>query len=376
MNLSTKRTIVARARRNKKEDLVLDWICFARQHYSFIQSEMNASTNGTASATFIVRRIAVRRLRSAFAIASVVSVFAMMYGTAKGGTMGGGVTENAKRARAFAVASLCGFIGTTWYLRNVDRALGVRGGPNASASGHSSEGVFGRASAYGGSGSATASQRGRAWNGSAWVEDTRDGRPPGNEWMHGGKNGGGGGGIAGEDAMSGTGSFGYGGYQDEVRYEDARARAEAERAEQEKWARWEAEDEEREAKRAERRAEKKAEDKAKKEKSRAKRWVKYDERWAALDASSSSSSPDPLSYDDVPWPPKMKELLEREAGGPDASDRDRKLAYHRCVKRWHPDKFLAKFRDRIRAGGDHDRVVERVEAVAKAITIAYSASAA
>lgn len=338
---------------------------------------MNASatTNGTASATFIVRRIAVRRLRSAFAIASVVSVFAMMYGTAKGGTMGGGVTENARRARAFAAASLCGFIGTTWYLRNVDRALGVRGGPTVS--GHSSDGMFGRASAYGGSGSASASQRGRAWNGSAWVEDTRDRRPPGNEWMHGGKNGDSG--IAGEDAMSGTGSFGYGGYQDEVRYEDARARAEAERAEQEKWARWEAEDEEREAKRAERRAEKKAEDKAKKEKSRAKRWVKYDERWAALDASSSSTTTtaaDPLSYDDVPWPPKMKELLEREAGGPNASDRDRKLAYHRCVKRWHPDKFLAKFRDRIRAGGDHDRVVERVEAVAKAITIAYSASAA
>ena len=204
----------------------LDLLCAATL---FIQSKMNASTNGTASATFIVRRIAVRRLRSAFAIASVVSVFAMMYGTAKGGTMGGGVTENARRARAFAVASLCGFIGTTWYLRNVDRALGVRGGPTAS--GHSSDGMFGRASAYGGSGSASASQRGRAWNGSAWVEDTRDGRPPGNEWMHGGKNGGGG--IAGEDAMSGTGSFGYGGYQDEVRYEDARARAEAERAEQE-----------------------------------------------------------------------------------------------------------------------------------------------
>jgi len=340
---------------------------------------MNATTSGSASSTFIVRRIAVRRLRSAFAIASVVSVFAMMYGTAKGGTGGGGVTENAKRARAFAAASLCGFIGTTWYLRSVDRALGVRGG---TASG-SSDGMFGRGSVYGGSGpamgSASASQRGRAWNGSAWVEDTRDGRPPGNEWMHGAKSSGGSGaGITGEDAMSGTGSFGYGGYQDEVRYEDARARAEAERAEQEKWARWEAEDEEREAKRAERRAEKKAEDKAKKEKSRAKRWVKYDERWAALEASSSSSptAADPLSYDDVPWPPKMKELLEREAGGSDASDRDRKLAYHRCVKRWHPDKFLAKFRDRIRAGGDYDRVVERVEAVAKAITIAYSASAA
>jgi hypothetical protein len=179
--------------------------------------------------------------------------------------------------------------------------------------------------------------------------------------------------VSDVEAMHGTGSFGYGGYQEEVRYEDARARAEAERIEQEKWARWEAEDEEREARRAERRAEKKLEDKAKKGKSRAKRWTKYDEGWAALEEESVSST-QPLGYDDIPWPPKMNELLEREAGGAHASDRDRKLAYHKCVKRWHPDKFLAKYRARVQASGEYERVVERVEAVAKALTIAYAQS--
>ena len=191
---------------------------------------------------------------------------------------------------------------------------------------------------------------------------------PATRWMGRDRNAG-----DGVDVVQGTGSFGYGGYQEGVGYEDARARAEAERAEREKWARWEAEDEERESRKAEKRAEKKAEDRAKKEKSRARRWQKYDEAWARLDADSGASS-EQLRYADVPWPPKMKELLDREAGGASATDRERKLAYHRCVKRWHPDKFLARFRARLRAD-DAERVVERVEAVAKSLTIAYAASA-
>ena len=70
----------------------------------------------------------------------------------------------------------------------------------------------------------------------------------------------------------------------------------------------------------------------------------------------------------------MKELLDRESGGENASDRDRKLAYHRCVKRWHPDKFLSKFRARIELGGDADKIAERVGAVAKALTLSYGAA--
>jgi len=210
----------------------------------------------------------------------------------------------------------------------------------------------------------------RAWNGSAWVERNDAPATATTRWMGRDASG-----ARGVDVVQGTGSFGYGGYQDGVGYEDARARAEAERAEQEKWARWEAEDEERESRRAEKKAEKRAEDRAKKEKSRARRWQKYDEAWARLDADSGASS-EPLRYADVPWPPKMKELLDREAGGASATDRERKLAYHRCVKRWHPDKFLAKFRARVEAAGDAERarVVERVEAVAKSLTIAYGAS--
>ena len=180
-------------------------------------------------------------------------------------------------------------------------------------------------------------RRGRGTEARGWRE-TLAAAAPATRWMGRDRNAG-----DGVDVVQGTGSFGYGGYQEGVGYEDARARAEAERAEQEKWARWEAEDEERESRKAEKKAEKKAEDRAKKEKSRARRWQKYDEAWARLDADSGASS-EPLRYADVPWPPKMKELLDREAGGASATDRERKLAYHRCVKRWHPDKFLARFR--------------------------------
>jgi hypothetical protein len=266
------------------------------------------------------------------------------------------VTVGARRARAAAAAAAAAFAALAAATRALERGAATWGmeGTRARVVGPGS----GRARR-----DATAT---RTWNGSAWVE--RDAATAtATRWM--GRDGNGGGGV---DVVQGTGSFGYGGYQDGVGYEDARARAEAERAEQEKWARWEAEDEERESRRAEKKAEKKAEDRAKKEKSRAKRWQKYDEAWALLDADAGASS-EPLRYADVPWPPKMKELLDREAGGASATDRERKLAYHRCVKRWHPDKFLAKFRARLRAD-DAERVVERVEAVAKSLTIAYGAS--
>ena len=75
----------------------------------------------------------------------------------------------------------------------------------------------------------------RAWNGSAWVARDAAAAAPATRWMGRDRNAG-----DGVDVVQGTGSFGYGGYQEGVGYEDARARAEAERAEQEKWARWEA----------------------------------------------------------------------------------------------------------------------------------------
>lgn len=262
---------------------------------------------------------------------------------------------------ARAALALCGIgiAATTVAMRYVDRVNGVH---------NFSGGANGRSSAFGSTGGADAEAGGAngtraTWNGSSWT--TRSGSF-GNNASVGAAN------ETNVDKVQGTGAFGYGGYQDEVDYDDARARGERERAEQERWARWEAEDEERENRRASSRAEKKVEDRAKKEKSRAKRWARYDEQWELLESAASSG--EPLRYDDVPWPPKMKELLDRESGGENASDRDRKLAYHRCVKRWHPDKFLSKFRARIELGGDADKIAERVGAVAKALTLAYGAA--
>ena len=53
---------------------------------------------------------------------------------------------------------------------------------------------------------------------------------------------------------------------------------------------------------------------------RERRWSKFDQRWESLDASSSTSRL-PLTYNDIPWPPKMAKLLERKISErQDASD--------------------------------------------------------
>ena len=223
-------------------------------------------------------------------------------------------------------------------------------------------------------------------------------------------------------------------YQTEETPEEARRRAERERAEAEYWARVEAEDDAREerageeeeerekeardrrrdarkdAKRKSKAAERAAAAAAAAERSssgerassasatsrspapkssssssaRAKKWVRFDERWAALEASASQPRAPLLGYDDIPWPPKMSSLLAHavagESGANDAAradassvgPRETKLAYHRCVRRWHPDKFEARWGARLREE-DRARVLERVNAVARALNVAFAA---
>ena len=223
-------------------------------------------------------------------------------------------------------------------------------------------------------------------------------------------------------------------YQTEETPEEARRRAERERAEAEYWARVEAEDDAREerageeeeerekeardrrrdarkdAKRKSKAAERAAAAAAAAERSssgsvphppprtsrspapkssssssaRAKKWVRFDERWAALEASASQPRAPLLGYDDIPWPPKMSSLLAHAVvGGSGANDaaradassvgpRETKLAYHRCVRRWHPDKFEARWGARLREE-DRARVLERVNAVARALNVAFAA---
>ena len=208
---------------------------------------------------------------------------------------------------------------------------------------------------------------GATWNGSRWVAEERA-------------------------PMRGV--FGVGGYQGAESAEETRRREARERAEAEHWARVEREDEAREEKRRrekkERRAareslnddgdakrdEKRRRDRKEKEKDKATRasasdakWADFEKRWTALEDSGESSSS--LAYDDVPWPPKMTELLRRAAKGAGRETREFKVAYRASLMRWHPDKFAARHGPRL-VENDRERILARVNAVARALNVAFA----
>ena len=112
---------------------------------------------------------------------------------------------------------------------------------------------------------------------------------------------------------------------------------------------------------------------------RERRWSKFDQRWESLDASSATSRL-PLTYNDIPWPPKMAKLLERKVSEQEKQHQhqgtsiSKKKVYRELILRWHPDKFMQKYGKRVRAGGDEDRIKERVDAVAKALSASMSSS--
>ena len=204
-----------------------------------------------------------------------------------------------------------------------------------------------------------------------------------------------------DDASTSTGASlnGDGTYQGNETPEEARRRLHREQQDAAYWARVEREDEERERreeereeallerererraakkeKRREQRAEAKAEKMREKASSKSDKWARHEARWNALEATvtttvtttvtdgSGSDDATPLRYDDVPWPPKMSAMLRHACDG--GGDKERKLAYHRLLRRWHPDKFGARYGPRVAAGGDGDRVMERVNAVARAL---------
>lgn len=112
---------------------------------------------------------------------------------------------------------------------------------------------------------------------------------------------------------------------------------------------------------------------------RERRWSKFDQHWESLDASSATSRL-PLTYNDIPWPPKMAKLLERKVSEQEKQHQhqgtsiSKKKVYRELILRWHPDKFMQKYGKRVRAGGDEDRIKERVDAVAKALSASMSSS--
>lgn len=177
---------------------------------------------------------------------------------------------------------------------------------------------------------------------------------------------------------------------------DAFARWDA--AEALRWARVEREDEERQRLREEREEEKermfqkkerkkerRAAERAERERGRVastkEKWAAHEARWATLEADppgggGDAGSAGPLRYDDVPWPPKMTAMLRAACGESiDGGEGERKSAYRRLIRRWHPDKFGARFGERVRAGGEEARVMERVNAVARALNQEFAGRA-
>ena len=178
---------------------------------------------------------------------------------------------------------------------------------------------------------------------------------------------------------------------------DAFARWDA--AEASRWARVEREDEERQrlreereeedrydryAVKKERKKERRAAEKAERERGRVagakEKWAKHEARWATLETDPPGGeggvgSAGPLRYDDVPWPPKMTAMLRAACGDGDGGEGERKSAYRRLIRRWHPDKFGARFGERVRAGGEEARVMERVNAVARALNQEFAGRA-
>ena len=213
---------------------------------------------------------------------------------------------------------------------------------------------------------------GATWNGSRWVVEERA-------------------------PMSGV--FGAGGYQGAESAEETLRREARERLEAEHWARVEREDEAREERRRREKKERKAskqsgDDDDKRERRRDNKqkassskeshqksasatsvsasdakWADFENRWAALEDSQNTSSS--LAYDDVPWPPKMTELLRRAAKGAGRETREFKVAYRGLMMRWHPDKFAARHGPRL-LENDREKVLARVNAVARALNVAFA----
>ena len=76
----------------------------------------------------------------------------------------------------------------------------------------------------------------------------------------------------------------------------------------------------------------------------------------------------------------MAKLLERKVSEQEKQHQqqgtsiNKKKVYRELILRWHPDKFMQKYGKRVRAGGDEDRIKERVDAVAKALSASISSS--
>jgi NF-kappa-B inhibitor-like protein 1 len=81
-----------------------------------------------------------------------------------------------------------------------------------------------------------------------------------------------------------------------------------------------------------------------------------------------------LSYSDVPFPvEKGKEADLARVILHDSPPSEHKQLLRKEILRWHPDKFLQKYRSRLQ-GPDHDRILARVNELSQALHQLYSSS--
>lgn len=80
-----------------------------------------------------------------------------------------------------------------------------------------------------------------------------------------------------------------------------------------------------------------------------------------------ATSKEPITVDTVPWLKRSGPRLGIEALGVDAKApyNIKKRAVREAVLCWHPDKWTQQFAERLSAGGDRERVMERVTAQAR-----------
>jgi len=89
----------------------------------------------------------------------------------------------------------------------------------------------------------------------------------------------------------------------------------------------------------------------------------YEQHWRVLEASPSA-----ICYLDVGWPDtdKENELLFYMMSHTKSNSEKKKLLKSLQL-RWHPDKFLAKFGERLQPGGERDRIMARVMEICQLI---------
>ena len=98
------------------------------------------------------------------------------------------------------------------------------------------------------------------------------------------------------------------------------------------------------------------------------RRAKYEARWHSFAANKASA---PVRYQDIPWLIEEPQASKNEIrafvlyGAASAADEKKRLRLE--LMRWHPDKWVARFADRL-VPADKERVLQQVNATSQKLT--------